>query len=323
MTAISFSVPTVEPFSFDLALTYLRGSPARIVERLGERSYHRPVALEGAPALLSVESTQAEPGALQVTVRGDRLPADAESSVRPVVQRIFATNADLVPLLDSLPEQDEFGQELLTRFRGVRPVLLPDIFETITWAIIGQQINVIFAAKCKRAFVERFGTSFELDGESWMLFPTPERVVHINEAELAEIQFSRQKSRYILNLAREIVEGRLDLEALFTMPPTAAQERLERLTGIGRWTAEYVLMRGIGHQDVIPAGDGGLRRIVGERYGLGRLASETEVRAIAEPWTGWRSYFAFYLWFTLQEEERLKREARVVRQTRRLRAVVN
>ena len=249
-------------------------------------------------------------GVLQVTVRGDRLPSDAESILRPVVQRIFATNVDLAPLLDSMPAQDQFGQELLTRFRGVRPVQLPDIFETITWAIIGQQINVIFAAKCKRAFVERFGTSFELDGESWMLFPTAERVVDINEAELAQIQFSRQKSRYILNLAREIVDGRLDLEALLTMPPDAAQERLEQLTGIGRWTAEYVLMRGIGHPDVIPAGDGGLRRIVGERYGLGRLASEAEVRTIAEPWAGWRSYFAFYLWFTLQEEERLKREAR-------------
>ena len=70
-------------------------------------------------------------------------------------------------------------------------------------------------------------------------------------------------------------------------------------------------MRGIGHPDVIPAGDGGLRRIIGQRYGMGRLASESEVRTIAEPWTGWRSYFAFYLWFTLQEEERGKREARL------------
>jgi DNA-3-methyladenine glycosylase II len=312
MTSISFSIPTVAPFSFDLALNYLRGSPARIVERLGEHSYHRPIELEGAPALLSVETIRDEPTALRVTLQGDRLPSEAESLIRPVVRRVFATNVDLAPLIESFSAQDQFGQELLTRFRGVRPVLLPDIFETITWAIIGQQINVIFAAKCKRAFVERFGTAFQLDGKSWMLFPTPERVVDINEAELAQIQFSRQKSRYILNLAREIVDGRLDLEALLTMSPEAAQQRLEQLTGIGRWTAEYVLMRGIGHRDVIPAGDGGLRRIVGERYGLGRLASEAEVRTIAEPWMGWRSYFAFYLWFTLQEEERLKREARLL-----------
>jgi DNA-3-methyladenine glycosylase II len=216
---------------------------------------------------------------------------------------------------------DEFGQELIGGFRGLRPVLLPDLFETIVWAIIGQQINVIFAARCKRAFVETFGTHFEVDGDPWMLFPTPEQVVEIDEARLAEIQFSRQKSRYILNLAREIVEGRLDLNALLETPPQAAQERLEQLTGIGRWTAEYVLMRGIGHPDIIPAGDGGLRRIVGQRYGLGRLASEDEVRTIAERWAGWRGYFAFYLWFTLQEEGRLKREARTNRAASRKGAV--
>ena len=308
MNSITFRVPATQPFPFDLAMQYLRGSPSRIVERVSERCYQRPMAVNGSPVVLTVEPLDE---GMSVTLQGEGVSADAEDRVRPIVERVFAARADVRPLLNSMPEHDELGQELLTNFRGLRPVLLPDLFETITWAIIGQQINVIFAAKCKRAFVERFGTRFEVDGEAWMLFPSPEQVVQIEESQLAEIQFSRQKSRYILNLAREIVDGRLDLEALLELPPQAAQERLEQLTGIGRWTAEYVLMRGIGHPDVIPAGDGGLRRIVGQRYGMGRLASEDEVRAIAERWAGWRSYFAFYLWFTLQEEERLKREARM------------
>jgi DNA-3-methyladenine glycosylase II len=311
MPSITFHVSTTQPFAFDLAMRYLRGSPSRIVERVDEGSYQRPMAVDGTPAVLTVEPLDGAAGGLEATLQGEGISADAEQSVRPIVERIFATRADLGPLLDSASMHDELGQELIGGFRGLRPVLLPDLFETIAWAIIGQQINVIFAAKCKRAFVERFGTRFEVSGESWMLFPTPEQVVEIDEAQLAEIQFSRQKSRYILNLAREIVEGRLDLSALLEMPAQVARERLEQLTGIGRWTAEYVLMRGVGHPDVIPAGDGGLRRIVGQRYGLGRLASEDEVRAIAERWAGWRSCFAFYLWFTLQEEERVKREARL------------
>src|SRR4051794_32982216 len=123
MPSISFSVPTIEPFSFDLALAYLRGSPARIVERLGDRSYHRPIALQGKPALLSVESRETQPAALHVTLRGEKLPTDAENVVRPLVERVFATGVDLSPLLDSIPRHDEFSQELLTRFRGVRPAL--------------------------------------------------------------------------------------------------------------------------------------------------------------------------------------------------------
>jgi DNA-3-methyladenine glycosylase II len=317
MEIAQFSLATVAPFAFGRALDYLRGSPARIVERVDDLSYHRPLRLEGVPAVLSVEGVSTEPTELRVTVRGESLPPRAETAARRIVERVFSPLLDLAELEAVAADTDGFGRELARLHRGVRVTLLPDLFETLTWAIIGQQINVIFAAKCKRAFVERFGETFEIAGQSWRLFPTPERVVTILESELAEIQFSRQKIRYVLNLAREIVEGQLVLSDLFLMEPDAALQRLERLTGIGRWTAEYVLMRGIGHRDVIPAADGGLRRIIGQRYGLGRLASEAEVREIAARWTGWRSYFAFYLWFTLQEEEAARRALRANRTVKR------
>lgn len=86
----------------------------------------------------------------------------------------------------------------------MRPVVIPDLFETLVWAIIGQQINVQFAAKCKRALVERFGPRFEVDGQVYLLFPTAELLANAREADLAALQFSRQKIRYTLNLARDI-----------------------------------------------------------------------------------------------------------------------
>ena len=73
------------------------------------------------------------------------------------------------------------------------------------------------------------------------------------------------------------------------------------MPGVGRWTAEYLLMRGLGFPDVIPAADGGLRKVMGLAYGLGRNATEDEVREIAERWKGWRSFGAFYWWFALQQ----------------------
>ena len=103
-------------------------------------------------------------------------------------------------------------------------------------------------------------------------------------------------------MARAIASGRLDLEALRIVPPDEALARLMALKGIGRWTAEYVLLRGFGNPDSIPAADGGLKRIIGREYGLGRLATEAEVRAVAANWAGWRGYAAFYWWFTLQLE---------------------
>jgi DNA-3-methyladenine glycosylase II len=58
-------------------------------------------------------------------------------------------------------------------------------------------------------------------------------------------------------------------------------------------------MRGLGHRDVIPAADLGLRGVIGRAYGLGRAATEAEVRELAERWAGWRSHAAFCWWHTL------------------------
>ncbi len=94
-------------------------------------------------------------------------------------------------------------------------------------------------------------------------------------------------------------------ETLGTDLPLAPEEALAQLTaykGVGRWTAEYVLMRGFGAPDSLPAADVGLRAIIGRAYGLGRTATEAEVRERAEVWAGWRGWAAFTWWLALQRE---------------------
>ncbi len=153
------------------------------------------------------------------------------------------------------------------------------------------------------SLVERFGTALEVEGRRYWLFPSAETLAALeHERDLRPLQFSRQKSAYTILAARAVAGGTLDLEALRALPEAEALARLMALKGVGRWTAEYVLMRGLGFPDVLPAGDGGLRRIIGRAYGYGRLATEAEVRAIAAAWRPWRSYAALYWWFVLQQE---------------------
>ncbi len=304
---IRFQVTVHPPFSFDLALTYLRGSPSTIVERVDEHSYQRAIRLPGQTnpriAILSVRAS-ADGGALDVTLEGPDLLPEDRVTTNKLVRNLFAVEDDLAEFYATIQGDPTF-LAVARRWDGLRPVIIPDLFETIAWAIIGQQINIRFAATCKRALVEAYGTPVTIAGQEYLLFPEATTLATAREADLAAIQFSRQKIRYILSLARNIAEGRFDLESLRTMPVEEAQGRLESLVGIGRWTADYVLMRGVGHRDVIPAGDGALRRIIGERYGFGRLASEAQVRLVAEKWAGWRGYAAFYWWFTLQQGSRL------------------
>lgn len=306
MTApLTTTITPRAPFAFDLALEYLRTSPSAVVELIEDGAYQRAVRLDGRAAVLCVDRPEAS-GAIRVRLFGAGLGPEQVRAGMDLAERIFALGADITRLEDDVAGDPIFAA-VARRFRGLRPVLIADLFEALVWAILGQQINVRFAAKLKRALVERYGERVAVDlpagRRELLLFPTPETLACLDhERDLRPLQFSRQKAEYTLLLARAIAAGRLDLEALRSAPPDEALARLTALKGIGRWTAEYVLMRGFGHPDTIPAADGGLRRIIGRKYGLGRLATEAEVRAIAVRWAPWRAYAACYWWFLLQRE---------------------
>ena len=77
--------------------------------------------------------------------------------------------------------------------------------------------------------------------------------------------------------------------------------RLQEQVGIGRWTAEYALLRGYGRRDLIPAGDAGLKAAVGVYLGLPGHASEAQVRELAERWRPYRGELAFMVWFAMNQ----------------------
>lgn len=296
------------PFDFAKTLDYLGSSAGTVLEVVDHRSYRRAVRLGGKPVLIQLAGgvSSSDSAELLLEVTGEDLQSQDGRRAHEWVRRTFCLDAQ-VDGLAVAGTTDPVFREVLEQCWGLRPVLFPTVFEALAWAIIGQQINVGFAAKCKRALAGRYGDRLVVAERSYPMFPEPERLANITEADLAPLQFSRQKSRYIIGLARSVVDGRLNLEELRQLPAGEAEERLTSLMGVGRWTAEYVVMRGLGWRDTIPAGDGGLRRIIGRHYGLGRNATESEVRALAERWSGWRGYAALYWWYILQREERKSR----------------
>lgn len=291
------------PYDFALVLAYLRASPATVVEEVGDDgTYRRALLLDGRPVLLSLRSlgTTAAPRLL-LELRGEALDGVTVEAAAALVARVFHLEVDPAPFLAVARADPVFGA-LVERLPGVRPVLIPDPFEALAWAVLGQQINVFFARKLKRTLVELCGRRLVVDGRPYPLFPEAAAVALLDPEALRARQFSRQKTAYLLELARAVALGELDLPGLALLPAEEALRRLTSFRGVGRWTAEYVLMRGLGFRDVIPAADKGLCAIIGRAYGLGRLATEAEVRALAEQWPGWRGWAAFFWWLTLQQE---------------------
>lgn len=296
------------PFRFDLALAYLRRSALEIVEVVEEDVYRRGLVLDGRASLLEVREA---PGSiplapvLEVRLPGETDPARLDLAAT-LVARCFRIDDNLAELDVCAGALDGF-RDLVAALRGLRALVLPSAFETLVWAIVGQQINVDFAYRLKQRLVETYGERIERAGRTYVLFPRPERLASLSPDELRPLQFSRQKARYITEAACLVADGRLDLHGLRNLSPDEAHERLVALTGVGRWTAEYVRMRGLGERDVLPAADVGLRVAAARVHGLAAAPTETELRALAEPLAGWRCYYAFYLWFSLRwEGERVR-----------------
>lgn len=88
-------------------------------------------------------------------------------------------------------------------------------------------------------------------------FPRPEDLADLQPTTLRKLGFSHQKAQSLIDLARACVEGRVNFEGLIDLANEASVERLVELRGIGRWSAEYVLLRGLGRLNVYPGDDVG------------------------------------------------------------------
>jgi DNA-3-methyladenine glycosylase II len=281
-------------FAFDAALRYLAGWTAATFEDvdLPTLRYRRGLHLHGQDVLLTVQPDVA--ARLRLDVGGDCVTPDIVEAAERVIVRTFSLDTDPSPFL-AIAQQDPALGTLVEAAPGLRPVTFPDPFEALIWAVLGQQINVAFARRLKQRLIELCGRTMTLNGSSYQLMPTPDAIAALDPNTLLERQYSRQKASYVIGLAQAVASGELVLEQLRSSPADDAIAELTRFRGIGRWTAEYLLMRAFGHTDAIPAGDVSLQLLIGTAT-LGRRVNEAELRAVTTRWSPWQGWAAFYFW---------------------------
>jgi DNA-3-methyladenine glycosylase II len=292
----SVELSAVAPFDFDLALRYLQIWPAAVLEKVDDGRYRRAVTIAGRDVLLSLSpiGTIRRPRLL-LEIAGQEVDGAILENAATLVRHTFLLDVDPAPFLDAAAA-DPVLAEVVGRLHALRPMLIIDPFEAITWTILGQQINLAFARRLKLALIEMCGSHLEVGGERFGVFPRPAEVMRLDPEIARQRQFSRQKVEYVKGIAAAVSGGQLDFEALRSLPADRVLAALTGIKGVGRWTAEYVMIRALGFPDLIPAIDVGLRRSIGRAYGMGRAATEEEVRALSAKWEGWRGWAAFYWW---------------------------
>lgn len=306
MDIFETDIVPIRPFNFGLSLAYLRTSPSAILEKIQGMDYSRAISIDGKDVVVHItHDDPIDQTTLHVQVVGERVDDVVADRVILTIKRIFTLDVDPLPF-HNLYAHDPVLGGYMQSYRGLRPALIADPYESLLWAIIGQQVSVQFARKLKLALVDLCGRKLRHGDTDYWLVPHPRDVATLNEELLRRLQMSRQKARTIIDASEAVASGDLDLFALMNLEYDEARDKLMQFKGIGRWTAEYVLMRGLGFPDVIPAADVGLQSIIGRTYGFGRKATEEQVRQLAVRWAPWRGWAAFLWWFQLQTEEFVK-----------------
>ena len=289
-----------DPFDFHLTVghqTYFRG-------RAGADLYADGVcyrALRHGDEVLAVAARPAEAGSLEVSLPLGGSEDELAFAVSAMT-RLLALDVELEGFYAMLAG-DPVLRDAVGSLRGLRPSRAESVFEALVMAIVAQQISSAVARVIREGLVETYGTPVEADGHALYAFPTPGSLLEAGTDGLRARKLSARKAEYIQDVARRALEGELDAERLGGMEDEAVIEELVKVRGIGRWTAEWVLMRALGRLDVLPAGDLALRRTVSELYFDGVSIDEAALTAFGvERWAPYRGLATTYLFSYLRQK---------------------
>lgn len=275
---------------FDLVASarFLEGfTPAARPDAAGDPGVLRfAFPVEDGWAHAGVLVRQSSPGSIEV-----RVEHGAETASAAIAQtcRILSVDVDGRGFAE-VGRRDAVVAGLQQRYPGLRPVLFHSPYEAACWAVIGNRVRISQAAALKQRIAEQYGERISVGGHRLVSFPAPEvlrgldRIPGLPERKLA----------YLRSVAGAAADGELDAATLRAMEPGRALDRLQRLPGIGPFSAQLILIRGAGHPDVFPANENRLHAEMVHAYGAA-ADSPAGAAELASRWAPFRSWAALLL----------------------------
>ena len=284
-----------QEFNYQTNLQFLKRSPRELLHVVDDDAVTKLLRMGNDSILFQVKE-----GKNKLVVNFlNRDPSTQEKQVvRDYIIEWFDLETDLKPFY-AMATEDKLLKDLVEKFHGYRIIGQPDLFESIVWAVLGQQINLQFAYTLKQRFVENFGDRFTWKDRDHYLFPRPDIVATLNDAVLLPLQFSRQKSRYTVNIAEAFASGEISKEKLKGLPLIEAKEKLMAIKGVGNWTANYALMKTFRYPDAFPLEDAGVHNAIKNLKKLKTKPTLDQVRRVFKKYKGWEAYATLYLWKSL------------------------
>jgi DNA-3-methyladenine glycosylase II len=284
MWETALELEPLTPFRLDYTVWALRRRGANLVDSFDRGVYRRVEVVEDQP--VGVEVTQT--GSLSEARVNVKLVCAHPLSwvvgeVEKRVIRLLGVGVNLAEFY-RMAQGDARLSELVDSFLGLKPPRYTSIFEAVVNAVACQQVSLGVGLKLISRLAERFGERLVgIQGFAYS-FPQPRRLVDTSTASIRELGFSQRKAEVIRSLASAYLRGELEDTRFESMTNSDVVRVLDTMKGIGRWSAEYVLLRGLGRLDVYPGDDVGAAKNLAAWLGVGGRLGYDDVQRATSSW---------------------------------------
>jgi DNA-3-methyladenine glycosylase II len=296
LTTEKLTMKTAPPFDFDLSAKIFSDGDKQI-RKYENGKFWQVFRVNDKLILIIMKAfgTVDKPKLSIESKSNKEISSSDKKRAEEMVCALFGLKLDIKPFYEQV-KNDKIMASLTQKLRGLKGPSTPTAFEALIDSIVEQQISLDVANSIETKLVKTFGDTLNLDGEVYYAFPTPQKLASASAEQLRKCGSSLKKAEYVKEISKLISDGKLDLEKLKDYEDAEQIiDELDRIRGIGVWTAELTLVRGMHRTEAMPADDLGLRRAISHYYCQDRKISGEEARRIAEKWGKWKGLASFYL----------------------------
>ncbi|VEB35705.1 DNA-3-methyladenine glycosylase family protein [Legionella cherrii] len=299
-----FTLHPVAPFRLDYTALALRRRCKNNVDLWDGQRYTRLLVMENVPVKVVVEQNKNfNESELVLSIKGEGLEVYQNQIVNEV-ETILGLKRELHDFYH-IAQRDAQLNPLVLQFKGLKPPRFPSVFEALVNAISCQQISLDAGLQIQNRLAEFLSLRIKEEEQLFYAFPRPNEVANCSVPELKKIGYSTSKSETLIRLATAIMQDEFIFGTLENKSNDAIIDFLCDFKGIGRWTAEYVLLRGLGRIDIFPGDDLGAQNNLYQFLHLDQKPDYKKIAEITAKWHPYAGLIYFHLLLKRMHEKQL------------------
>ena len=268
--------------------------PINTIDRWDGATYSRILLINDRSAKLEISRAGEKQIRVQVQAENDQLPEKVKPQITGLVEGLLGLRQDLRPFY-ALADQDRRIRTLKDRFLGLKPPRFPSVFEALVNAIACQQLSLSVGITVLNRLAKAFGRAWQDDSEELHAFPTPEDLSAATPTSLRSLGFSYHKAGALISLARGLRDRTIDFSGIEALSDDDALAALLGLKGVGRWSGEYALLRGLGRLEIFPGDDVGAQNNLETLFRLRTKPDYEKIRSLTRRWAPFAGLVYFHL----------------------------